>query len=431
MKVLVVGSGGREHALCWKLGQSKKIDSLFCAPGNAGIAKIAKCIDIRSDDIDSVVEFAKNENIDLVVIGPEVPLSLGLVDRLEEFGIKSFGPNMECAQLEGSKSFTKAFLERHAIPTARYKEFINKDDCLANLGVFGYPMVIKADGLAAGKGVIIAENEGEARIGIEALMEQRVFGASGDKVVVEEYLEGVETSALCFVDEHTILPMDSCQDYKRIYDEDKGENTGGMGSYSPNKLFNQKLWDNLDAEIFQPTLKGLQKDKLNFKGMLFIGLMITKDGPRVIEFNNRFGDPETQSLLPRLKSDLLDVLLATVENKLDEIKLEWDKRVCVTVNLVSEGYPQKPILGREIQGLEKLDPDILVFHGATKQLAAGNYEGATKNNEINESRIVTNGGRVLSVTGFGRDVIDARENVYRNIKKISFQGMHFRRDIAR
>lgn len=423
MRVLVVGSGGREHALCWKLSQSEIVEFLFCVPGNAGIAQLATCIDIKADDIDGISIFAKREKIDFVVIGPEVPLSLGLVDRLEELGIKSFGPNKKCAQLEGSKSFTKAFLKRHSIPTARYKEFSDKEDCLANIGIFGYPMVIKADGLAAGKGVIIAEDEEEAKDAIEDLMGRRIFGSSGDKIVVEEYLEGFETSALCFVDEYTISPMDSCQDYKRVYDGDKGENTGGMGSYSPNSLFDEQLWDTLNKDIFQPTLKGLQEDGLHFKGMLFIGLMITKDGPKVIEFNNRFGDPETQSLLPRLKNDLLEVLVATADNKLNGIKLEWDHRYCVTVNIVSEGYPKAPINGREINGLGELDPEILVFHGGTT-------ERGTSYNEGSQPRIFTNGGRVLSITGFGENSESARKNVYDNIEKISFQGMHFRKDIA-
>lgn len=423
MKVLVVGSGGREHAICWKLKESKRVDSLLCLPGNAGITKIARCVDIKEEDIEGICNFAKKEKVDFVVIGPEVPLSLGLVDKLEKIGIISFGPNMECAQLEASKSFTKAFLKRHNIPTALYKEFTDKEDCLANIGIFGYPMVIKADGLAAGKGVIIAQSEEEARLAIEALMEKRIFGASGDKIVVEEYLDGVETSALCFVDENSILPMDSCQDYKRINDGDKGENTGGMGSYSPNNLFNSKLWKELEEEIFQPTLKGLQKDGLKFKGLLFIGLMITKEGPKVIEFNNRFGDPETQSLLPRLKNDFLEVLLATVENKLDGIKLEWDPRTVVTVNLVSEGYPMKPIVGREISGLEKIDSEILLFHGAT----------AFSDKGINGSDrpiIVTSGGRVLSITAFGENSHNARAIVYDNIEKLYFQGRHYRKDIA-
>jgi phosphoribosylamine--glycine ligase len=434
MKVLVVGSGGREHALCWKLLQSKRVESLFCLPGNAGISEIAACIDIKAENIEGICEFAQKENIEFVVIGPELPLSLGLVDRLEEIGVKSFGPNKECSQLEGSKSFTKAFLDRHNIPTAKYREFVDKEDCLANIGIYGYPMVIKADGLAGGKGVIIAQDENEGREAIEALMGQRVFGSSGDKIVVEEYLEGVETSALCFVDEHTILPMDSCQDYKRVFDEDQGENTGGMGSYSPNNIFNEDLWAELDSDIFKPTLKGLQEDGLNFKGILFIGLMITNDGPKVIEFNNRFGDPETQSLLPRLKNDLLEVLMASADNRLDEIKLQWDERTCITVNLVSEGYPKNPVIGRVINGLRDIDSGILVFHGATK------FDGDFDINEHNnfhgnekrslEKKMMTTGGRVLSITGFGENPIEARANVYKNIDKISFQGMHFRRDIA-
>ncbi|MBR1993555.1 MAG: phosphoribosylamine--glycine ligase, partial [Firmicutes bacterium] len=296
MKVLVVGSGGREHAICWKLKQSPKLDELYCAPGNAGIAKDAVCVDIKAEDIEGICAWAKENDIDLAVIGPEVPLAMGIVDALEEAGIKTFGPNKKCAQLEASKSFTKSFLARHNIPTAGYKEYTDKESLLADVGIYGYPMVLKADGLAAGKGVVIPENEADAIAAIEEMMGDKVFGSAADKIVVEEFLTGVEASMLCFVDENTIVPMESAQDYKRIFDGDKGPNTGGMGTYSPSLLFNEEVEQQIREQILEPTLAGFQKDGLDFKGVLFIGLMLSEAGPKVIEFNNRFGDPETQSV---------------------------------------------------------------------------------------------------------------------------------------
>ena len=306
MKVLVVGSGGREHAIAWKLKQSSRVEKLYCAPGNAGIADVAECVAVGAEDIEGLCKLAVEKEIDLVVVGPEVPLSMGIVDAMNEKGIRVFGPNAKCAQLEGSKAFTKAFLARHDIPTAGYKEFTDKEELLAAVGIYGYPMVIKADGLAAGKGVVIAENEEDAVKAIEEMMGEKIFGSAADKIVVEEYLSGIEASMLCFVDHNTIVPMESAQDYKRIFDGDKGPNTGGMGTYSPSLLFNDELQERIRTEILEPTLAGFQKDGLDFQGVLFIGLMLTDNGPKVIEFNNRFGDPETQSVLARLDSDLLD-----------------------------------------------------------------------------------------------------------------------------
>ena len=288
MKVLVVGSGGREHAIIWKLAQSPKVDKIYCAPGNAGIAMDAECVAIKAEDIDGVVAFAKENAIDMAVIGPEVPLAMGIVDALEAEGVKTFGPNKKCAQLEASKAFTKSFLARHNIPTAGYKEYTNKEDLLADVGIFGYPMVLKADGLAAGKGVVIPENEADAIAAIEEMMGDKVFGSAADKIVVEEFLTGVEASMLCFVDNNTIVPMESAQDYKRIFDGDKGPNTGGMGTYSPSLIFNEEIEKQIREEILEPTLAGFQKDGLDFKGVLFIGLMINSEGAKVIEFNNRF-----------------------------------------------------------------------------------------------------------------------------------------------
>ena len=415
MKVLVVGSGGREHAIAWKLKQSSRVEKLYCAPGNAGIADVAECVAVGAEDIEGLCKLAVEKEIDLVVVGPEVPLSMGIVDAMNEKGIRVFGPNAKCAQLEGSKAFTKAFLARHDIPTAGYKEFTDKEELLAAVGIYGYPMVIKADGLAAGKGVVIAENEEDAVKAIEEMMGEKIFGSAADKIVVEEYLSGIEASMLCFVDHNTIVPMESAQDYKRIFDGDKGPNTGGMGTYSPSLLFNDELQERIRTEILEPTLAGFQKDGLDFQGVLFIGLMLTDNGPKVIEFNNRFGDPETQSVLARLDSDLLDIFEAVVDNKLSEQEIKWGERRAVTVVLASEGYPGSYPKGREITGLGDVDEDIVVFHAGTK---------------FADDKIVTAGGRVLCVTATGATHDEARAKAFANVEKIHFDGAQFRRDIG-
>jgi phosphoribosylamine---glycine ligase len=437
MKVLVVGGGGREHAIVWKLAQSKHITELFCAPGNPGIAELAWCVDISAEDIDGICGFAKAEKIDLAVIGPEVPLAMGIVDRLVEAGIRAFGPNQSCARLEASKAFTKSFLARHQIPTAGYREFTDKDTLLANIGIFGFPMVIKADGLAAGKGVVIAENHQDAVDAIEEMMGARVFGAAGDKVVVEEFLTGIEASMLCFVDHHSIVPMASAQDYKRIFDNDLGPNTGGMGTYSPSLIFNDKLEAQIRKEILDPTLAGFQADGLDFQGVLFIGLMISEEGPKVIEFNNRFGDPETQSILPRMENDLLEVMLAVTDNRLSEITLKWSPKSAVCVVLAAPGYPGSYEKGLPISGLDQFvgrnqfgenstalsdsihPSDAVIFH-------AGTAFSETPGSDV----IVTSGGRVLGLTALGNTHEDARNKAYENLKKIYFKGMQYRKDIG-
>lgn len=423
MRVLVVGGGGREHAIAWKLDQSPKVDKLYCAPGNAGIARDAECVNIKAEDIEGLCAFAKDNQIDLAVIGPEVPLAMGIVDEMEAAGITAFGPNKKCSQLEASKSFTKDFLRRHNIPTAGYKEFTDKEQLLAAVGMFGYPMVLKADGLAAGKGVVIAETEEDAKKAIEEMMGEKVFGSAGDKVVVEEFLTGVEASMLCFVDENTIVPMESAQDYKRIFDDDKGPNTGGMGTYSPSLVFNEALEQRIREEILDPTLEGFQKDGLDFKGVLFIGLMITKDGPKVIEFNNRFGDPEAQSVLSRLDSDLLDIFTAVTENRLAEAEIKWSDKKAVCVVLASGGYPGSYEKGKEILGLDKVDEDVVVFHAGTAS------EHICDANSC-RSAVVTAGGRVLGVTATGATHQEAREKAFDNVKRISFDGMQYRNDIG-
>lgn len=415
MKILVVGSGGREHAICWKLKQSPKVTEIFCAPGNGGIAKDAKCVDIKAEDIDGICEFAVENKIDMVVVGPEVPLAMGIVDAISEKGIKVFGPNKKCAQLEASKAFTKSFLARHNIPTAQYKEYTDKESLLKDVGIYGYPMVIKADGLAAGKGVVLAENEKDAVDAIEEMMGAKVFGEAGDKVVVEECLVGVEASCLCFVDENTIVPMESAQDYKRIFDGDKGPNTGGMGTYSPSLMFTEEVEKRVMDEILIPTLNGFKKDGLDFKGVLFVGLMLTKDGPKVIEFNNRFGDPETQSVLMRLDTDLYEIFDAVCENRLKDIEIKWKSERAVCVVMASGGYPGSYEKGKEIYGLNDIDKDVVVFHAGTK---------------IAEDTLVTSGGRVLCVTAMGKTHDEARAKAFSNVEKITFDGAQFRKDIG-
>lgn len=432
MKVLVVGSGGREHAICWKLKQSPKLDELYCAPGNAGIAKDAVCVDIKAEDIEGICAWAKENDIDLAIIGPEVPLAMGIVDALEEAGIKTFGPNKKCAQLEASKSFTKSFLARHNIPTAGHKEYTDKESLLADVGIYGYPMVLKADGLAAGKGVVIPENKADAIAAIEEMMGDKVFGSAADKIVVEEFLTGVEASMLCFVDENTIVPMESAQDYKRIFDGDKGPNTGGMGTYSPSLLFNEEVETQIREQILEPTLAGFKKDGLDFKGVLFIGLMLSDEGPKVIEFNNRFGDPETQSVLMRLDSDLLDIFLAVADNKLADVDIKWKEERAVCVVLASGGYPGSYEKGRLITGLDDVDEDVVVFHAGTKlaSMPEGSKCASCEDDCEMKAAIVTSGGRVLGVTAMGVTHDEARAKAFDNVKRISFEGMQYRNDIG-
>ncbi len=425
MKILIVGGGGREHAIAWKVSQSNRVSKIYCAPGNAGISQVAECVNLKVEDLEGICQFATEKGIDMAVIGPEVPLALGLVDVLSGAGIKTFGPNKKCAQLEASKAFTKEFLDRHKIPTASYREFTDKESLLKSVGLYGYPMVLKADGLAAGKGVVIAENKEDAEKAIHEMMGQRVFGSAGDKVVVEEYLTGIEASMLCFVDENTIVPMESAQDYKRIFDQDRGPNTGGMGTYSPSLIFTPELEAQIKARILEPTLKGFQEDGLDFKGVLFIGLMIGEEGPKVIEFNNRFGDPETQSILPRLKTDLVDIFEAVIENNLNNVKIEWKEERAVCVVLASGGYPGdyekgKPIAGLDVDVLKDNDANssILVFHAGTRFSSSDNIT------------VETDGGRVLGVTALGQSHEEARGKAYEALQKISFEGMQYRGDIG-
>jgi phosphoribosylamine--glycine ligase len=416
MNILVIGSGGREHALVWKLSQSPRVGKIFCSPGNAGMGSLAELIDIGAEDIENLFLFAKEKSIDLTIVGPEVPLVNGIVDRFEEGGLKIFGPNRKCAQLEGSKAFAKDFMKRHDIPTGRYMEFLKFEEALKSVGTFGYPAVIKADGLAAGKGVIIAQNHNEAKTALESIMNAKEFGDAGNKVVIEEFLEGKEASILCFVDGNTIIPMVSAQDYKKVYDEDRGPNTGGMGTYSPSHIYNEELEAEVRKSILNPILEGLKADGLDFKGILFIGLMITESGPKVLEFNVRFGDPETQVVLTRLETDLLDIIDSIIEGKLNEQEIIWSNQGTVCVVLASGGYPGKYLKGKVIKGLDRIDKGCVVFHAGTK---------------LESGTIVTNGGRVLGVTAWGGSVEEARRIAYQNVEEIYFEGMQYRKDIGK
>lgn len=416
MKVLVIGSGGREHVLTWKIAQSPKVDKIYCAPGNGGMAKIAECVDLSVEDIDGCVKFAREKGIDLTVVGPEVPLVMGMTDAFEKEGMRVFGPNAKCAEFEGSKAFTKDFLLRHNIPTAAYKEYTDLDEIMKDIGIYGFPMVIKADGLAAGKGVLIVENEQEAKDGINMIMADHEFGEAGDKVVVEEFLTGREASMLCFVDGNVIVPMESAQDYKRAYDNDEGLNTGGMGTYSPNVLFdNEVLNKRIEETILTPIIEGFKADGMDFKGILFIGLMIENDMPKVLEFNVRFGDPEAQSVLMRMDSDLVDIMEACIDGKLADCDIKWKDEAAVTVVLASGGYPGPYEKGLEITGIEDVE-GCEVFHAGTA---------------LKDGKLVTAGGRVLCVSALGTDREAARAKVYSQVDKIKFDGARYRTDIAK
>lgn len=414
MRILVVGGGGREHAICWKLNNESNVEKIYCAPGNAGISNVAECIDIGDSDIENLLKFAKENQIDLTIVGPEIPLVAGIVDAFEKEGLKIFGPNKKCAQLEGSKSFSKDFMIRHNLPTAKYKEYTNLDEAITEIDSFGYPVVIKADGLAAGKGVVIPENREDAITTLKEMMSDKKFGKAGDKIVVEEFLNGIETSILAFVDNDTIVPMVSSKDHKKVFEGETGLNTGGMGTFSPSEIYTDELAKEIQEKILDKTLEGFKKDNLNYKGILFVGLMITEDGPKILEYNVRFGDPETQSVLFRLDTDLNKIISAILDNNLKNIEINYSKEEAICVMLTSGGYPESYEKGKVISGLENLDSDIVVFHSGTK---------------FDNENIVTNGGRVIGITAKGKTVKEAGEKVYENIKKINFEGMHYRKDI--
>ena len=414
MNILVVGSGGREHSICWKLSNEDGIKKIYCAPGNAGISNVAECVSIGESDIKSLLQFAKEENIDLTIVGPEVPLVAGIVDEFEKENLKIFGPNKKCAKLEGSKAFSKEFMIRHNLPTAKYKEYINVSKAIDEIDEFGYPVVIKADGLAAGKGVIIAENRAEAIQTLKDIMDNHKFGNAGDKIIIEEFLTGVETSILAFVDNDTIVPMVSAKDHKKVLENEMGLNTGGMGTFSPSEIYTDELAKEIQNKILDKTLEGFKKDNLDYKGILFVGLMITQEGPKILEYNVRFGDPETQSVLFRLNTDLNKIISSILDNNLKNIEIDYSNEESICVMLTSGGYPEAYEKGKVITGLENLDSDVVVFHSGTK------FKGQD---------IVTNGGRVIGITAKGSSVKEASYKVYENIKKIRFEGMHYRKDI--
>lgn len=416
MKILVVGSGAREHTICWKLKQSSKLSKLYCAPGNAGISKIAECVDIKADELEKLVEYSVKNSIDLVVVGPEVPLVAGLVDMLNEKGIKAFGPVKAGAKFEGSKSYSKDFMKKYSIPSANYEIYTDSEKAISELNKFNTPIVVKADGLAAGKGVLICETHEEAKEAIKSIMVKKLFGEAGNSVVIEEFLKGTEASLLCFVDGKKMIPMESARDYKKAYDQDKGLNTGGMGCFSPNTIFTEELNKYIKENILDRTLNGFLNENIEFKGVLFIGLMIENNQAKVLEYNARFGDPETEVVLPRLKSDLIDIMLKCIEGNLTEDDLQWEDNKCVTVILASGGYPESYKKGKEITGLNEVDDDIIIFHGGTK---------------LSGNKTITDGGRVLAVTAMGKSLEEARNKVYKNIPKINFEKMEYRTDIAK
>lgn len=419
MKVLVIGGGGREHAICWKLSKSPKVDELYCAPGNAGIAEVAKCVDIGVMDFEKIADFAKKEAFDLVIVGPDDPLAGGIVDVLEEKGLRVFGPRKNAAILEGSKAFSKDLMKKYGIPTAAYETFDTPEAALKYLETAPVPIVLKADGLALGKGVLICNTREEAKEGVKTLMLDKQFGHAGDRIVVEQFMTGREVSVLSFVDGKTIKIMTSAQDHKRAKDGDQGLNTGGMGTFSPSPFYTKEVDEFCRKYIYQATVDAMKSEGREFKGIIFFGLMLTADGPKVLEYNARFGDPETQVVLPRMKNDIVDVFEACVDGTLDQIDLlQFEDNAAVCVVLASDGYPEHYEKGKKITGLENFkDKDgYYVFHAGSKFDAEGN--------------ILTNGGRVLGVTATGKDLKEARANAYKATEWIHFENKYMRHDIG-
>lgn len=419
MKVLVVGNGGREHALCWKLAQSPRLTKLYAAPGNAGCAQVAQCIDLKGEQIEALLAFALTEKIDLAIVGPEGPLCMGLVDRFERSGIKCFGPTKEAARLEGSKVFAKTLMRRHNIPTADFKVFHMFRDARAYVERAEYPLVVKADGLAAGKGVRVCATREEAIEHLEDCMERRVFGDAGEHVVVEEALKGEEASVLVVTDGQTLLILETARDYKRARDGDQGPNTGGLGAVSPAPSIDSQALQRIEQKVLIPVIHAMNREGHPMKGVLYAGLMLTPSGPRVLEFNVRLGDPETQPVLFRMKSDLLEIVDAAVKGTLEDVVPEWDPRPSLSVVVTSAGYPGKFDIGKPIRGLPEKTPtdqDCVVFHaGTTRRMG----------------KVVTNGGRVLAVTARGDSIASARSLAYERVKDIDFDGAYYRSDIGK
>ena len=415
MKVLVIGSGGREHALAWKIAQSPLVKKVFCAPGNAGTANVAENIDIPSDNVDALLQFATVTGIGLTVVGPEQPLVKGLVDSFEESGLRVFGPSQRAAEIEGSKVFCKDLMKKYGIPTARYESFDSPDQ-VKLFTKEDEPVVVKASGLAAGKGVILCSNAEEARSAVQSIMQEKAFGNAGDQVVVEEFLTGQEVSLLAFTDGKTVLPLDSAQDHKAAFDGDKGPNTGGMGAYSPALVFTEELKQQVIDEIMIPTVRAMAKEGRYYRGILYAGLMLTESGPKVLEFNARFGDPETQPIMMRIKNDIVPIFEACIDGTLAKQSLQWRQEPTVCVVMAAKGYPSSYEKGKEISGLNSDENrQVVVFHAGTK---------------LENGKVLTNGGRVLGVTALGSDINQAIKNAYSAVDKIKWDGVHYRKDIG-
>ncbi len=419
MKILIVGGGGREHAIAWKLAQSPKVEKLYCAPGNAGIAEVAECVNIGVMEFEKLVEFAKEHEIDLTVVAPDDPLAAGAVDAFEAAGLRAFGPRANAAILEGSKAFSKDLMKKYGIPTAAYENFSDPEKALAYLETAKMPIVLKADGLALGKGVLICQNLEEAKAGVKTLMMDKQFGSAGDEIVIEEFMTGREVSVLSFVDGKTIKIMTSAQDHKRAKDGDQGLNTGGMGTFSPSPFYTAEVDAFCKEHIYQKTVDAMKAEGREFKGIIFFGLMLTADGPKVLEYNARFGDPETQVVLPRMKNDLVDLFGACIDGTLDQIDLEFEDNAAVCVVLASDGYPEHYEKGLEIRGLETFQDKegFYVFHAGSK------FD--------DQGRVVTNGGRVLGVTATGSTLKEARANAYKATEWIDFDNKYMRHDIGK
>jgi len=417
LKILVIGSGGREHCIVWKLLQSKKIEKIYCAPGNAGIATQAECLNIPVEDISGLLQVARDKKIDLTIVGPELPLSMGVVNLFEKNNLPIFGPTQEAAEIESSKVFAKNIMNKYQIPTARYRAFKDYKLAQSYLQKQSFPLVIKADGLAAGKGVFIVQDLSQAEKAISYIMKENKFGHAGNKIVIEEYLTGEEVSMLVFTDGEHFIPMRPSQDHKKLYDGDSGPNTGGMGAYSPVPFFDDKAQRYALEKIFKPVIKGMKQEGRKFKGVLYAGLILTDEGPKVLEFNARFGDPETQVILPGLKTDLIEILCATREEKLSRIELEWQHQAAVCVILASGGYPGEYEKGKIINGIEKIEnkQSTMVFHAGTEK----------KGNNV-----ISSGGRVLGVTAWAETLSCAIDTVYEKIGQISFENLYYRKDIG-
>ena len=423
MRILVIGSGGREHALCWKIAQSIKCSKIYCAPGNGGIAQVAELVNIEADNIDKLLIFAKDNRIDLTVVGPEVPLVKGIADRFQEEGLKIFGPAKKLAAIEGSKIFAKLLMKKAGVPTADFEVFEDMDAGLKYAATKKLPLVVKADGLCAGKGVVICKTQSELEAALKSMLVDKVFGASGEKIIIEECLEGEEASIIVISDGKNVVPLASSQDHKRIFDGDMGPNTGGMGAYSPAPVITAELFKKIIDTAIYPVINSLAKDGMPYKGVLYAGIMVTKNGPFVLEFNARFGDPETQAILPRLKSDLVEVIEKTISGNLAGFSLAWDTRPCVSVVIASGGSPEKYDKGMEIKGLEEaaMMNDVVVFHAGTRK---------GRRASDSDKLLITSGGRVLNVTALGDDMQKAIDNCYTAVRAIHFDKMHYRRDIG-